>query len=308
MFPRNYFPGNYFAPNYWPGAGEAGGPGPGGDEPVWENAIVLTRVTRGTQLTTAALPPGNWITFIKAFDNTGNESVNAASSNIEVSNRNDVVVSQIENPRWTGLRTDFIKHDISNRLVPDSLSLASASGWDTFDVFVVDPVIEAIYEVAEIDLTFDSVVRLYAELEGIIGPGESGGADPILLIDHRKSSASYDGFEEWSVGSAELQFVKAKIKIVTATGIASLAVTKIILDVEERTEGATSVSVAGSGGTVITFATPFHFVPRVNLTVDSGSALFPTKASVTRTQFRAHIWNFSGGEPGGTLDWEAEGA
>ncbi|MGE0256921.1 MAG: host specificity factor TipJ family phage tail protein, partial [Alphaproteobacteria bacterium] len=41
---------------------------------VWDNANVLTSVTRGTLITNAALPPGDWVCGIKAVDTSGNYS------------------------------------------------------------------------------------------------------------------------------------------------------------------------------------------------------------------------------------------
>ena len=324
MFPGNYFPGNYFAVNFWPPVTGKGPPGTPGTppspvvDPTWENARTLTRVTRGTHITTAAIPPGDWVLLIKAFDTSGNESENATEYLLTVFNDNDVVLNQVEDPRWTGNRNviegfgktkEFIKHDVSNTLVPESKSIASDSGWDTFDKFVFNPLPIVVYATREEDLGFDSFVRVYAELVSKLGPGETvGGADPLLFVDHRTSTSSYDGFAAWTVGSAEMRFIKSRIHIDTTTGVSFLVAATIVLDVPERTEGAKSVTVA-SGGTTITYETPFHFPPRIKLTVDSsGTALFPTKSNVTETSFIARIWNVSGDDVGGVLDWEAEGA
>ena len=175
MFPENYWPENYWPENYWPPLGQ-------GSPITWKNSNVLTRVTRGTQLTTAALPPGDWTLLIKAFDTSRNESANAVTVDITVENRNDIVIDAVENPRWEGTLAGFVKHDVSGWLVPDSNNLASDDDFDTFDVFVPNPFPIAIYEAAEIDIGFDSSVRAYAELEGVLGPGETGSADPFLAV------------------------------------------------------------------------------------------------------------------------------
>ena len=303
MFPSRYWGSDYYGNDYWPTSTiEVSVPAP-----TWENAIVLDRLDKAHQITTASLPPGVWTLFIKAIDTSGNESLVAAEFDIEITNDSNVIVSQSDNPRWPGTLIGFIKHDISGLLVPDSQNLAGDDAFETFDEFVVNPLLEATYEIAEIDLGFNSLVRIYAELEGVLGPGETGAADPLLFIDYRESATAYNGFETWTVGIVVAQFIKAQVKIDTTTGVAALKTVKTILDVEDRFESATSVTISASG-TTITFATPFHIVPSIDLTVDATSALIPTKKDVTTTGFAAQIWNTSGAEVGGTLDWTAQGA
>lgn len=300
MFPASYWGPGYWGKAYWPPAGP-------GTVITWANSNALTRVTRGTQLTTAALPPGTWRLLIKAFDTSGNESANAAGVDITVSNENDVVIDQVENPRWLGTLTDLVKHDVSGLLVPDSQNLASADDFGTFDSFVPNPVEEVFYLAPEIDIGFDSAMRIYGELEGVLGPGETGIADPILSIDHRTEAGVYDGFEDWTIGGVTTRHLKARVKIITATGVAALKAARIILDVQERTEGAKSVAIAAGGGTAIAFAEQFHIAPRVDVTADSSTALIATKKNVTTTGFTAQVWNTSGTDVGGTIDWTAEG-
>ncbi len=310
MFPVKYFPFKYYPGKYFPpdNAGPGGGGGGGSPDPIWEDATIITRVTRGTQLTTAVVPSGTWRLFIKAFDTTGNESAVAAIFDIEVKSGNDVVIDQISHPRWPGILTDFIKHDVSGFLVPDSLNLASDDGFETFDEFVVNPVLLATYETVEIDMGFDSTVRIFSDLAAVLGPGETGAADPLLTIDYHVGLGSYDGFEDWTVGTVEARFIKARVKIDTTTGVASLKQVRIIADVPERIEGDKSVAIAGSGGTAINFATPFHIIPRVDVTADASTALIATKRDVTTTGFTAQVWNTSGGDVGGNIDWSAIGA
>lgn len=301
MFPATYWGPSYWGADYWPPAG-AGSP------VTWENSNILDSLDKATQITTAALPPGEWTLLIKAKDTSDNESAAAATVDITVTNENDIIVDQTEDPRWTGVLLGFIKHDVSGLLVPDSQNLASDDDFETFDEFVPNPLEQATYEAPEIDIGFDSAVRIYAELEGVLGPDESGVADPFLIIDHRIDAAAYDGFEDWTVGVVTARFVKARVKIDTNTGVAALKSARIILDVQERTEGAKSVAIASSGGTAITFAEPFHIAPRVDVTADSSTALIATKKNVTTTGFTAQVWNTSGSDVGGTIDWTAEGA
>lgn len=305
MFLGNYWGDNYFTGTFWPPVEEGGGGTP--STLTWENAIIIDSVERATQLTTAVIPPGTWKVFIKAFDTSGNESLNATSVNHTVVTNNNVIVDQIDNPRWPGSHGNFIKHDLSGLLVPQSESLANATGFDIFDLFVFDPVDIPVYSMLELDLGFDSNVRIYAELKAILGPGESGVSDPQLEVDYRTDAGGYIGFQPWTVGTVEARFVKARTSIDTTTGVASLEKFRLVLDVEDRVEQAAGVTIAANG-TTITFDKEFHISPFVNVIADSATALIATKELVTTTNFKAHVFDTDGNDVGGTVDWSAIGA
>lgn len=91
---------------------------------VWSSGLSITKKTKGTLVTNTALPPGNWTIGIKAVDTSGNESVNVATFNIAVLNGNDIIISEEYAPRWVGVKTNFIRHDVSGTLIPDSQDLA----------------------------------------------------------------------------------------------------------------------------------------------------------------------------------------
>ena len=276
---------------------------------VWGSATVLTKVTRGTLVTNAALPPGAQTVAIKAVDTTGNESVTEATFNITVTT-GDVKSIKVttEDPRWAGTLTGFVRHDVSDRLVPKSQDLASGNDFIVFDNFVVNPVANCFYEGAEIDIGTDALgVRVFAEFTAALGPGETTGvADPIFQIDHRKTATAYDGFEDWTVGIIDARFIKPRAKIATATGVAYLEKFKHTVDVAERIEKAEGVIIA-IGGTAVTFANTFIVAPNIQVTADATTALFPVKSAVTTTGFTVKIFDSGGADVGGTVDWLARG-
>ena len=275
----------------------------------WDSATVLTEETKGTLVTNAALPPGEWTVGIKAMDTTGNYSAAAATYDIAVVNQNDVVVTQDEHPEWLGTRTNLIKHDVSGRLVPDSQTLADAmTDAQLWDQMVYDPYATCTYEGAEVDLGFDADgVRVWADIAAGLGPGESGVADPILEVDYKDAAGSYDGFEDWTVGALDARYIKARAKIDTATGVAWLGTFDFTADVAERTESGQDVTVAVAG-TAITFAQQFHGAPGVQVTADGASAVYPVKQNVTATGFSVTVYDSGGIDVGGTVDWQATGA
>jgi hypothetical protein len=208
----------------------------------------------------------------------------------------------------------FVRHQIikddgtfQGTLVPASKSLANAAGYEIFDQYVYDPVDLSIYEAPEQDIGFDDTARVWASILASLGPGvASGVADPDYQIDYRLASGSYAGFQPWSIGNVTARFIRQRIVITTSAGLLKITGFLPTLDAKERTEGGTSVTI-GVGGTAITFATTFHNKPRVKVTVDAASALIGTKKNVSTTGFTAQVFNTSGVDVGGTIDWEATG-
>jgi hypothetical protein len=275
---------------------------------VWADATPLTEVTRGTAITNAHLPPGVWTTLIKAKDTSGNESANAVSADVTVVAEDfDIILQTEQAPRWLGTLTDMVKH-YTGVLVPDSQNLASDDDFDTFDIFVVNPVAIAIYEAPEFDIDFDDTVRVWGDIASVLGPGETVGvAAPAFEVDYRKAADGFDGFEPWTIGNLEARFIKHRLVLDTSKGVAKVTGFKPTVDLLERDEGATSVAVAASGQ-AISFARTFHVAPRVTVTADAAAARIATKDSVTTSGFTAHVFNTGGSDVGGTVDWSARGA
>ncbi|NIR61737.1 MAG: hypothetical protein GWO02_20720, partial [Gammaproteobacteria bacterium] len=140
-----------------------------------------------------------------------------------------------------------------------------------------------------------------------LGPGETGTADPGLEIDYRLDAGSYDGFEPWTIGNVEARYIKHRLNLDTAKGVAKVTGFKPTVDLEERSEGAKGVTVA-AGGTAVSFAARFHVAPRVTVVADSASALIATKTGVGQSGFTAHVFDSGGADVGGTVDWNAFGA
>lgn len=278
----------------------------------WDDAIVLTSVTRGTLVTNTGLPPGPWTIGIKARDTSENYSTTATTFDITVINTYDIVAGAEQSPRWEGIFTNCLRHDVSGAVVPDSTALASAMTdaelWDEFNAY---PVAYFSYQALEIDLGFDAQVRAYSTRAAALGPGVSSGvADPQFEIDYRVNADAYDGFEPWAVGTIVARYIKARASITTATGLAYLHQFEPVADVLERDdEGAENVSVA-AGGTAITFVNRFHSLPNVQATAQAsgGAARFATYESLSVTGFTARVFDAAGNDIGGSINWKAIGA
>lgn len=279
--------------------------GPAGNT-SWENATPLTRVTKGTAITNAQVPPGNWTFFIKAFNTigVGNESGLAAEFDTLIDNAFDVILANEQAPDWLGVRSGLVKH-WSGVLVLESQDTDSTED-DVMDACVIRPVTEGFYEAPEQDLGQDATVRAWAEIDSVLAPEETGIAAPQHQIDYRLSAGAFDGFEPWPFGNATARFFKQRFRVEAALGVAVVKGFKPVLDLEERTESIKNAAVAAAG-TTFAYARPFLKSPRVKPTVIGGAGLIPDVTNLTTASFKLDLYNTAGVSVGGVADVEVTG-
>jgi len=271
---------------------------------------LITRETKGTLITNAALPPGAWTIGIVAVDTSDNISETPTTYDITVTNSNDIITTETYAPEWLGILEGFIRHDVSGRLVPDSDTLAAdMTDAQLWDQMVYDPVASPSFEAPEIGLGFDAnAVRVFSDITGVIGPGESGQIESQFQIDYRDAADSYDGFEDWVLGLANFRYLKAKFVLDTTEGVAYIDEFEVTADTEEREEEHLDLVIA-PGGTTLTFDTPFHTVPNVQITAETDSGpRIATYSSVTTTGVLINVWNTSDTDVGGTVNVTVTGA
>lgn len=278
---------------------------------VWENANIITSVTKGTYATNSVLPPGAWTIGIKAVDTTKNYSENPTTVDITVVNNNDVVFSVAQYPAWPGALSNGLVHSVSNRLVPLSTVTASAAGWACFDEFVPSPVAEMRYTAPEYDVGFDAKrLRVWADIRGALGPGETvGSPDPTLQIDHKSGAGAYDGFEDWTIGEVDARYVKTALVLRTSTGVGYVEAFTPTVDVPERTETGGGVAVPDTGQS-IGFSANFHNPPRIFGEASNAAANRAVFSPVSASGATCTIYNRSTqAAVADTLRWwEATGA
>jgi len=279
---------------------------------TYAGATPLTSVTRGTNVTSADIPPGDWTVYIKAVDTSGNYSANATSRDIVAVTNRDVIVQIEQAPAWSGTLTNFVLHH-TGKMVPQSQNSADDGAvlWadDTvFEEFVINPYQICIYEAPEIDIDFDDEVRVWGSIESELGLGITTGiADPHLSIDHKLSAGAYDGFEAWSIGNVTGRYFKHKLTMDTGIGLAVVTgFTPTVDQLEHELSGTETLSAAW---TTIAFTQPFHATPFVTATAvtDGTSAKYAAVDNITSTSFDVALFNSSGTLTTGTVNWLARG-
>jgi hypothetical protein len=276
---------------------------------TWADGTPLSEVERGTQITSAAVPPGSWRIMIRAKDTVENYSVNTASFDIDVVSALDVVVQVQQAPDWPGTLDNFVLH-WTGVLIPDDQNLASdyadaENTWAT--TFVPTPFLVCTYEAPEIDIAFDDDARTWASIDSALGPGVTEGkADPRLELDYRLDGDLYDGFETWTIGTVQARFFKHKLVLDTSVGKAKILGFLPTVDQEEFTQSVSGVAVA-SGGTTVAFPLAFHVVPTVIAVAVDTNPRHVVVSAVTETGFFARVYDAGGTGVAGTINYDATG-
>ena len=278
---------------------------PQGEYFVWADATLLTSVTKGTLITNAALPPGNWICGIKAVDTGGRESATATTFNITVTSDNIIVDGTEQYPDWPGTLTNCIVHEVSNWIVPLSTTLLTDySDWDTITTEAwPDPYDDYYYEAPELDLVTDEAARIWAKITTTLQPAGTGEADPILEVDYHATGYSYDGFESWSVGQIEARYVKTRVHIDSSTGVAQICRFQPIADADKGEPEVVTGLTISVGGEPITFNKVYRDEPVVQGLNQGGGAIIVIPTSITTTGCILTAYRLSDGVDVGLIDY-----
>lgn len=274
---------------------------------VWETATQITRAERGTEITSALIPPGDWKFFIKAQDTTLLYSVNAATDNVLVISLANLVSSVEHEPDWLGTITNFVRH-WTGKLIPDDQNPASFyTNFEWCDIYVPTPYAVCTYETPEIDTAFDDTLRVWAGAAHALGPGvATGAANAVLEVDYHTTAGAYDGYETTSIGFREGRYWKFKLTHDTTIGKGVISEFQTALDKQAVVQAQQGIAVA-SGGTTVVFPAPYHTRPTVSVTPLGATPLTYTITNITTTGFTVRLYD-AGTPVAGSIDYYATGA
>lgn len=273
----------------------------------WDDATPVTQVTRGTQITTVKVPPGDWTFLIAAKDTSGNYSQVKGIYDLMVSNSNDVIYTREEALFWeTGTLTNAVVHQPTRKLIPQSGGTAESYAWDTFDIACPEPPEKFGYEAQEIDLGTEGAVRVYGITLSHLLPEESGIADPEVLMDYKTIDGSYRGFQAWGIGTFTARYIKQKFEAYTNRGLCAVGSFSPYIDAERRGEEYFNVNIPASGY-ALTFAKEFFKQPAVSGTVVSATAATLIITSQSKTGASLTVTNASGTAIAGSANIQIKG-
>lgn len=274
----------------------------------WNNGIPTANILRGQELPSASIPQGNWTFLFKARDTSGNYSTNASRVDLLVSAEGYTQIDMVEAyPKWLG-ELDNFELSVSYKLVPSSTLAANLhTNAELFEQYLPYPVATSRYTEQIIDKGIDASARVYADIVSALGRGvASGTAAPSTKIDYRLSTTSFDGFEDWSVGTANFRYLKSQIYSDNSVGKIVVSSFETIIDAKNRTEDGTYTT--DSSGTVsVTFTQPFHAAPGLVVSPQGSGNVTASYTGASSTGFTGYFKS-GGVAAAGTASYKATGA
>ncbi len=286
-------------------------------ETNWVHGIPITKATKGTQITTAKVPPGVWTLMACEIDISGKYSVIPAYFNITIVNTNIVVYSANDAPDFMGTSINLVRH-WSGVIFIDSQTLASATGnmagpasaLTLFNVFAYNPYPTGQYDHPTIDSTFDSNDRVWSSIGGYAAPNALRVEfDPTLELSYSTAAGPYSAYTPWSIGAVLARYYRFRFVMHTDDGDTSIVNSYTpTVDAPLLSQSVNGVTIA-AGGTTVTFATPYHNIPVVTATAVGTTALFAVidSAFTTTTSCKIHVFNSSNTDVGGVVNYTSTG-
>lgn len=273
----------------------------------WDSGSVLTAVTRGTRVTTAAIPPGTWTLLIKAKTAAGRYSDNAATVSLVVANALTVVKSfNAVTYSAACTLTNAVQH-WTGSFIPKSKTLMNAcADWKGWDASVFDPFETATIELPELDVDFDSQLRSWAALTSDLMPGAVGISTPQLQFDYHTETGIYDGYQNWDVGFALYRYGKFKVTLDSTKGLTYLSRFEAFIDGSDLSEDLSNLAINAGGSNVI-FANRYHFTPHIQVTSVGLTAASTSVANITGQNADVFLFNTAGASISGNANIKVSG-
>ena len=278
----------------------------------WTDFTLITEAAAGTEMTNGDVPPGTWVFGIVAQDVTGQVSTTVDTYDLTVTDANGALEDVFQGAElgWNGTLSGFVNH-YTGVLVPDDQYLAShySTTAALFNFMVPTPVTSSVYESQPIDIGYNTEIRAYANITTALGPDDTGAAASTTSAIDTWSTGESDPVDwiSWTIGYVNCRYLRWQLTYDASAGnVSFIKELEVVEDGSTVTEQANSVVISG-GGTTVTFPQPFHAAPYVVATVVGSTALYATVASITATTCVIHVWNSSGSDVGGTVNYTATG-
>lgn len=281
----------------------------------WNLMIPLTEAAAGTEMTNSSVPPGAWVFAIRARDLAGQLSPTAATYNLTVTNENPTILVAAQCPDLLGAVSGFFKHWTGVLAPLGQFNCSTYSNWEDFGVsyagstpYVPDPVASATYTTPTYDTGYNDTLRVFSIISATAGPGVSGTPNTGFSLDYwLTGETDPNTYQAWTSGAAQMRYLKGRVTETPGTVPAYISVFTVQVDDSAATQLDGSNLTVAAGGTAITFATPFHAPPQVTPTYIGSGALFATATNITTTGCTIHVYNTTGADVGGTVNWTAQG-
>lgn len=277
---------------------------------TWNQFTLLTDVHRGTEMTNASVPPGEWVFGIVGHDIADQLSNEIAMQALTVTlNNQQVVAFSPQAPiGWPGTLTNMVQHYTGVLFPENQFTPSHYADYSDVDSFVVDPFASCSYDAPVIDLGFADNYRVYAAETAGPGPGVIGTPNISLQIDYWATGIDPAIFQNWTTGSIFARYLVARANGAPVDAPFVLRTFQPTADQQLKIDGnPQGVPVVVSAlGTHVDYSLQFHNPPNVIPTALGVGGLTAQASNITATGF--DIFIFSGATSvGGSANWQATG-
>lgn len=309
---------------------------------TWASAPVLTTATKGTNMTTKAIPQGVYDFFIKAVDLSGNESDNvAAVYGVRVLETYLPILMLYQGDYGdvgtqyspTGFAADGFQglgqtftnlvYDYMNNVWrPDDQDAANSwYGLSCLGYFVVSPYTQASWESAQWTMPAD-VMRAWIQAE-CIHPystyedyGKTGSWNPAYQIKTWKEGESEPDWKDEQVcvfGGGVIETWKIKFKLSWEMGGNSnttyynlFALRNMTFGLDKAPQYVSDTALVAIGGTTIKYGVYFGGYPSITANVIGGEGISVLVSDITWYESTYTIVDEDGDDVGGEINWIAQ--
>lgn len=288
----------------------------------WETAgPVVTYET--DKKTIAAFTEGAKTYWIKAFDTSGNESVNAASFSIILTKSSaqnvffeEELIYRIEQGTASNIKRNYVFDGTAGGFFIAGTQRMDDSPTRRFNDNSTDKMWKPAYtsgylETEKVDAGEIVNGAIFLDLETIADTGTG------LTVEYKTSQddITYTSYATFVNGTTAIfRYIIFKITLTADTTTYpqnNIKVTSMFVTFDLPTiinESVTSETIA-AGGTTITFSTPYTTAESIQISITpiSSTALLATHETATKTNFKAHLFDTAGNDVGGTCSWRSEG-
>lgn len=191
-----------------------------------------------------------------------------------------------------------------------ALPTNNTTGMQPFNEFVPDPVSSASYTAPTVDTGYNEQLRIYDTSASSLGMAQSGAAASLTFeIDTWLTGQSDPGiYQPWTVGLITTRYLSARLLYspINAGDVSYVTDFTPVIDNAPTIEQANSVNIA-AGGTAITFPTPYHLLPFVQVTAIGSMGQYASAAAITTNGFQGYYYSAGGTSTAGQLNWTSTG-
>lgn len=304
----------------------------------WVSASTVTTATKGTSMTSKAIPQGIYDFYIKAVDRHGNESENAAIvrsvrvvetyipylmyymgnfpdgtpytiSGIPFNTFVDYPTPPDHYIEVTNLVYDYRLNVFRPK---DQAGADDTDDFDCFETWVINPYDEMTWEITEEgkwNVTAE-FARFWAQFNGYLPSGETGTWSPIynykVWLEEESEPTEWEEGQIVAFGNGSALSYDMRRKLTLSKDDGLFVVQNLIYGVDVPPKYVADVTEVEVGGTYIKYGSYFATIPSITGNVIDGDGVSVVFSDVDQWGCTITVYDSDGSDVGGTVNWAAQ--